>query len=127
MNNNIVVKSPNKPLLFRTTFRNCIYDSLIDRGWKETEGDDYDLHWCERDWMADVFDTIHLAPYQRVNHFRNQRELCRKDLMVKNLKRYKRELQKENLNEEAEQVRGVSSSAPLLIQAHLLPPCSYKQ
>ena len=52
--------------------------------------------------MAEVFDTVHLHSWQRVNHFRNQRELCRKDLMVKNLKRFKRELQKEGLVEEAD-------------------------
>jgi len=46
--------------------------------------------------MADVFDSLHLSPWQRVNHFRNQRELCRKDNLVKNLKRYKKQLAKEN-------------------------------
>ncbi|CAM9175154.1 unnamed protein product, partial [Sphacelaria rigidula] len=28
-----------------------------------------------------------LAPWQKVNHFRNSKELCRKDLMLKNLKK----------------------------------------
>eukprot|EP00518_Triparma_eleuthera_P019630 CAMPEP_0197548572 /NCGR_PEP_ID=MMETSP1320-20131121/2665_1 /TAXON_ID=91990 /ORGANISM="Bolidomonas sp., Strain RCC2347" /LENGTH=444 /DNA_ID=CAMNT_0043108609 /DNA_START=118 /DNA_END=1448 /DNA_ORIENTATION=- len=97
----VVGKSTGKQLLFRTTFRNAIYEALKKRGWKETEGDDWDLHWTEREWMSEVFDTIHLSPGQRVNHYRNQRELCRKDLMVKNLKRHKRQLQKDN-NEDAE-------------------------
>jgi len=86
----------NKPLTFRTTFRNAIYEACKRRGWRETDGDDWDLHWVERDWMVDVFDSLHLSPWQRVNHFRNQRELCRKDNLVKNLKRYKKQLQKEN-------------------------------
>ncbi|GMH94951.1 hypothetical protein TrST_g1523 [Triparma strigata] len=86
---------------FRTTFRNAIYEALKRRGWKETDGDNWDLHWTEREWMSEVFDSIHLSPTQRVNHFRNQRELCRKDLMVKNLKRHKRQLQKEQ-NPEAD-------------------------
>jgi hypothetical protein len=30
--------------------------------------------------------TKRLAPWQRVNHFRNSKELCRKDLMLKNIK-----------------------------------------
>jgi tubulin polyglutamylase TTLL9 len=94
---------PNGPIKFRTTFRNAIYDALKSRGWKETEGDDWDLHWCEINWMATVFDTVHLNSWQRVNHFRNQREMCRKDLLVKNLKRHKRALQKEGSFEVAAQ------------------------
>jgi len=43
-----------------------------------------------------------LESWQRVNHFRNDRELCRKDLMVKNLNRMKKQLQKEK-RKEAEQ------------------------
>lgn len=40
-----------------------------------------------RDIAYDTFDTRHLLNWQRVNHFRNDRELCRKDLLVKNLKK----------------------------------------
>jgi len=90
------LRPPSKPFTFRTTFRNTIYEALKNRpGWKETEGDDWDLHWTEKDWMYEVFDGVHLSAWQRVNHFRNQRELCRKDLLVKNLKRHKRFLQKD--------------------------------
>ncbi|CAE7504644.1 TTLL9 [Symbiodinium sp. KB8] len=39
--------------------------------------------------------------WQRVNHFRNGRELCRKDLLVKNIKRAKRTLDKSGKPEEA--------------------------
>ena len=48
-----------------------------------------------------TFDTLHLEPQQRVNHYRNSRELCRKDLLIKNLKRQKRQLQREGNAEEA--------------------------
>ena len=96
------IRPTNKPLTFRTTFRNAVYEALKRRGWRETEGDDWDLHWTEREWMSEVFDQVHLSSWQRVNHFRNQRELCRKDLMVKNLKRHKRQLQKDNCQAEAE-------------------------
>ena len=96
------IRPTNKPLTFRTTFRNAVYEALKRRGWRETEGDDWDLHWTEREWMSEVFDQVHLSSWQRVNHCRNQRELCRKDLMVKNLKRHKRQLQKDNCQAEAE-------------------------
>jgi tubulin polyglutamylase TTLL9 len=44
---------------------------------------------------------MHLDQWQRLNHFRNGRELCRKDLMAKNVKRRRRTLEKEGKFEEA--------------------------
>ncbi|CAM9990359.1 unnamed protein product, partial [Scytosiphon promiscuus] len=55
-----------------------------------------------RDIAHDTFDTRHLLNWQRVNHFRNDRELCRKDLLVKNLKKRKRSIQREGQQDEAE-------------------------
>ena len=78
-----------RPLRFRTQFRNTVYDAMLKRGWRETEGDEWDIHWAERDWINEHFDTMHLNAWQKVNHFRNDRELCRKDLLVKNLNKQK--------------------------------------
>jgi len=87
---------------FKTSFRNTIYDAFQSRGWKETSSEmDWDIHWCERDWMFGTFDHVHLESWQRVNHYRNDRELCRKDLLVKNLKRQKKQLEKEKRTREA--------------------------
>lgn len=96
-------KSSRRPTIkFRTSFSNTIYDVLVGRGWKETESEaDWDIHWAEREWVYEVFDTVHLEPHQRINHFRNGRELCRKDLLVKNLKRMKRTLQREGQLDQA--------------------------
>ena len=44
-----------------------------------------------------------LPRVQRVNHFRNHYELTRKDLMVKNLKRMKRQLERDDRGAEAAQ------------------------
>merc|ERR1719502_40947 len=89
-------------VFFKTTFRNVIYDAMRKRGWKETEDEkNWDFSWVEKDWMAETFDTLHLEPQQRVNHYRNSRELCRKDLLIKNLKRQKRQLAREGNQEEA--------------------------
>lgn len=60
--------------------------------------------WSEKEWIHEVFDHVHLQPNQRVNHFRNYAELCRKDLMVKNMKRFKKNLEKEGKLEEAAEV-----------------------
>lgn len=85
------------------TFNNTIADVLASRGWRETEDDreDWDFVWADRDWVYSAFDKLHLEHWQRLNHFRNGRELCRKDLMAKNIKRRRRALEKEGRLEEA--------------------------
>ena len=45
-------------------------------------------------------DHIHLNQHNRLNHYRNYYELCRKDLLIKNIKKYKKQLEKEGKNEE---------------------------
>jgi tubulin polyglutamylase TTLL9 len=45
--------------------------------------------WADREWVYEVSDSMRLESWQKLNHFRNGRELCRKDLLVKNLKRKK--------------------------------------
>ena len=46
-------------------------------------------------------DQVHLEDHQRVNHFRNHYELTRKDLMAKNLKKMKRQLEREDKKDES--------------------------
>lgn len=89
----------NRVIRFKTTFDvdSVIYDVMRRRGWRECQKDstEWDFLWVERDVAYDTFDNLHLLAGQRVNHFRNDRELCRKDLLVKNLKRRKKMLEKE--------------------------------
>ncbi|EQC37590.1 hypothetical protein SDRG_05186 [Saprolegnia diclina VS20] len=84
---------------FKTTFRNTIYDAMLRRGWKESDTD-WDFYWADREFIYDVLDTVHLEVTQKVNHFRNGRELCRKDLLIKNLKRARRAQRNERSTEE---------------------------
>ena len=50
--------------------------------------------------MKELFDTGYFEEQMRINHFRNHYELTRKDLMVKNLKRHKRQFERDqNKNE----------------------------
>ena len=66
---------------FKTGFRNTVFDCMKGRGWKHVESEyDWDINWCDREWMFEKYDTVHLEPWQRVCHFRNDRELCRKDV-----------------------------------------------
>lgn len=39
--------------------------------------DDWDFHWADVHWIFYIFDQIHLADHQRVNHFRNHYEVGR--------------------------------------------------
>jgi tubulin polyglutamylase TTLL9 len=41
-----------------------------------------------------------LAPHQKVNHYPNNYELTRKDHMYKNLRKFKKQLEKDNKQEE---------------------------
>lgn len=86
---------------FKTSFKNCIVDALKKRGYKEVEGEDWDILWVERDAIYEILNHFHLQPHQKINHFRNHFELTRKDLMVKNLKRHKKQLEKEGKFDEA--------------------------
>lgn len=54
-------------------------------------------------WIYDNASTIYrrLKPHQRVNHFVNTHELTRKDLVIKNIKRKARQLEKEGKYEDA--------------------------
>ncbi|GMI45796.1 hypothetical protein TrCOL_g10943 [Triparma columacea] len=89
---------------FRTSFSNTIYDVMCAKGWTETSSEtDWDIHWAEREWVFEVFDGMHLESHQRLNHFRNAKEICRKDLLIKNLKKRRRQLEKEGSYEEATQ------------------------
>jgi len=110
-------KDPKTRIRFRTTFRNVVYDALKSRGWRESIPSspsdpatpshlnrhdlDWDIMWADREWMREVFDTIHLEPHQKVNHYRNYYELTRKDMMAKNIKRYRRMLSRRGDKEQA--------------------------
>ena len=67
----------------------------------ESFSDEWDILWVERDAIYEILNHTHLQQNQKVNHFRNHFELTRKDLMVKNLKRKRKELEKEGKFDEA--------------------------
>lgn len=105
-------------VLFRTGFRNTVWDVMSARsGWKSTDRFesagrlfvlppsaahspplanyselDWDVIWADVGWVRENFDRIHLDDHQRVNHFRNHYELTRKDLLVKNVNRMKKQV-----------------------------------
>lgn len=60
-----------------------------------SEDENFDFFWCTIEWMRDNFDHKYLADHVRLCHFRNHFELTRKNLMVRNLKRAKKKIEKE--------------------------------
>ena len=81
-------------ILYRTCLRNTIVDALSQRpGFRETDSDtDWDFCWADISFMREHYAGTHLLEQQRINHFPNHYELTRKDLLVKNLKRTRRNL-----------------------------------
>ena len=95
--------STSGPPRFRTFLHNTICDVMLSRGWKETDSEtEWDFFWADVHWMRECFDHIHFDEGQRINHFRNHFEMTRKDLLNKNLKRIRKQLQREDKREEAE-------------------------
>lgn len=93
------------PIRWRSSLKNTIYDVLKSRkGWLETDNEaEWDFFWADKGWIHNELDKIHLNEAQRINHFPNHYELTRKDLLIKNLKRTKRQLEKEDRYGEAAQ------------------------
>ncbi|XP_058597089.1 polyglutamylase complex subunit TTLL1 isoform X2 [Neofelis nebulosa] len=79
--------------------KSVLINNFEKRGWVQvTENEDWNFYWMTVQTIRNVFSVetgYRLSDDQIVNHFPNHYELTRKDLMVKNIKRYRKELEKE--------------------------------
>ena len=81
---------------WRSDFDNhCIVSNCARRKWQQYHGDweGWHIYWASVQTVHKIFQPdngIRLEPHQLVNHFPNHMELTRKDLMVKNIKRYQK-------------------------------------
>ncbi|GAB5569309.1 probable tubulin polyglutamylase TTLL9 isoform X3 [Prionailurus iriomotensis] len=82
---------------FKTTLVNTLMDVLRHRpGWVEVKDEgDWDFYWCDVSWLRENFDHTYMDEHVRISHFRNHYELTRKNYMVKNLKRFRKQLERE--------------------------------
>ena len=104
--------NPSRVIKFGTTMHNCLaFNVLKSRQWQETTVDDWDIFYADTGWIHEnlpysgfASGGLRLNEWQKVNHFPNHVELTRKDLMVKNLKRMKKNLEKEGRAEEAKEL-----------------------
>eukprot|EP00835_Amoeboradix_gromovi_P000018 NODE_1_length_95616_cov_0.657642.p18 type:complete len:383 gc:universal NODE_1_length_95616_cov_0.657642:64281-65429(+) len=72
---------------YKTT---AITQAFAKRNWTEKNVDDSDftLFWSDVSWIYKFMDSLPLQKHQLINHFRNNYELTKKDLLIKNLKMY---------------------------------------
>ncbi|XP_007896737.1 probable tubulin polyglutamylase TTLL1 [Callorhinchus milii] len=108
--------------------KSVLWNNLEKRGWIEvSENEDWNFYWMNIQTIRSTFGAengIRLSDNQKVNHFPNHYELTRKDLMVKNIKRYRKELEKEGnpLAEKDEKGRYISLD---FVPVTLLLPADY--
>ncbi|KAG4092404.1 TTL-domain-containing protein [Neocallimastix lanati (nom. inval.)] len=100
-----------RSIRFKTFLRNTLLDTLRKRRWKETDDEiEWDVYWADIRWIHENFDHVYLNDHQKINHFRNHYELTRKDLLVKNVKRMIKTVEKEYGKDEAAKFDFISTS-----------------
>ncbi|PAA70093.1 hypothetical protein BOX15_Mlig027277g1 [Macrostomum lignano] len=94
---------PTGTVRFKSSLNNTILDVMRSFGWQEVtaENGEFDFYWIDVTLMKELFDRGFLDEHVRISHFRNHYELCKKNLMVKNLKRMRKKVAKESGREEA--------------------------
>ncbi|XP_048579251.1 polyglutamylase complex subunit TTLL1 isoform X2 [Nematostella vectensis] len=79
--------------------KSVLVNNFEKRGWIQCADDeDWNFYWASVQTVRTIFNVetgYRLADDQVINHFPNHYELTRKDLMLKNIKRYRKELEKE--------------------------------
>ncbi|KAI1720719.1 tubulin-tyrosine ligase family domain-containing protein [Ditylenchus destructor] len=113
-NNSETAKTKKRKVLWKCALNNTILDVLNSRpGWSPTLGDDWIFFWVNRDWMVTCYDRHKFKEGQLVCHFRNDFELTRKDCLIKNHKKFRKN--PENTNK----VEYLPASYVLPLEYHL--------
>uniref|UniRef100_A0A8C8S6P2 Tubulin--tyrosine ligase-like protein 9 n=1 Tax=Pelusios castaneus TaxID=367368 RepID=A0A8C8S6P2_9SAUR len=88
---------PRACIRFKCALTNTILDILRQRpGWVEVkEEGEWDFYWCDVSWLRENFDHTYMDEHVRICHFRNHYELTRKNYIVKNLKRFRKQIERE--------------------------------
>jgi len=79
--------------------RSVVLSNFEKRGWVHVgPDDDWNFYWAGIQTCRSLFSIdsgYRMHDNQMINHFPNHYELSRKDMLVKNIKRYRRELERE--------------------------------
>lgn len=82
--------------------KSVIIENYNERNWIQTEDEDnWNVYWANVNVVRNMFNgksMIKLQDNQIVNHYPTWFELCRKDNLAKNIKKYKKQLIKEGKN-----------------------------
>ncbi|KAJ3183349.1 putative tubulin polyglutamylase ttll1 [Gaertneriomyces sp. JEL0708] len=81
--------------------KSCLLTNFEKRRWVRGTEDDWNFYWAGVYNFRTIMSPesgYRLAENQIINHFPNHHELTKKDLMVKNIKRYRKEFEKEKAN-----------------------------
>uniref|UniRef100_H9GNV3 Tubulin--tyrosine ligase-like protein 9 n=1 Tax=Anolis carolinensis TaxID=28377 RepID=H9GNV3_ANOCA len=91
-------REPRASIRFKCALTNTILDVLRQRpGWTEVKDEgEWDFYWCDVRWLQENFDHTYMDEHVRISHFRNHYELTRKNYIVKNLKRFRKQLERES-------------------------------
>ncbi|KAI9206243.1 tubulin-tyrosine ligase family-domain-containing protein [Polychytrium aggregatum] len=82
--------------------KSCLLTNFEKRGWVKGTEEDWNFYWAGVHNFRNIMNPesgYRLGENQIINHFPNHLELTKKDLMVKNIKRYRKELEKERERE----------------------------
>ncbi|KAG8234865.1 hypothetical protein J437_LFUL013152 [Ladona fulva] len=79
--------------------KSVLVSNFEKRGWLQVgPEEDWNFYWAGTQTCRNLFSVdsgYRMHDHQTINHFPNHYELTRKDLLVKNIKRYRKELEKE--------------------------------
>ncbi|TNJ30142.1 Tubulin tyrosine ligase [Giardia muris] len=88
------------PLKYRIDCEKYVVVSNCERrGWQRTSGSDWHIYWASAVVVQRMFTSgprLRPSDNQLVNHFPTHYELTRKDLIIRNVRKYKRDLEAKN-------------------------------
>ncbi|OAF69976.1 putative tubulin polyglutamylase TTLL9 [Intoshia linei] len=115
-----------KTIKYKCSFNNVVLEVMKHRNWEEShalEESEFDIYWCDPNLMKEIFDQMYFEDHVRINHFRNHYELTRKNLLVKNLKRYSKYLERYDSKLESLKCNFFPTSFELPLEYHMFVEC----
>lgn len=118
---NVKQRDQRNFIRFKCVLTNTILDVLRQRpGWVEVKDEgEWDFYWCDISWLRENFGYTYMDEHVRICHFRNHYELTRKNFMVKNLKRFRKQLEREQGKLEAAKCDFFPKTFELPVEYHL--------
>lgn len=114
-------------LFYRSDFdKSSVINTFKYRGWI-LDDEDWNIYWASVGNVRNIFNPEHgyrLSDDQIINHFPNHIQLTRKDLMVKNIKRYSKE-QKRYFETKNHKKKNHSSNSPKMKTVYDFVPDTY--